>query len=82
MLLELKHNDSSSKCLVSKDSGTDFMEFHVAGDSIYISKARFCLLCDVRHWRFGKWAQGEMQLNSVHQGEAGFIAHPVGCCVW
>lgn len=58
MLLELKHNDSSSECLVSKDSGTDFMEFHIADDSIYISKARFCLLCDVRHWRFGKMGTG------------------------
>lgn len=28
MLLELKYTDSSSKCLVSKDPGTDFMDFH------------------------------------------------------
>lgn len=29
MLLELKSTDSSLKTLVSKDPGTDFMDFHV-----------------------------------------------------
>lgn len=45
-----------------KDSGTDFMDFHVAGDSIYISKAHFCLVSDAGHWGFGEWAQGEINL--------------------
>lgn len=29
MLLELKYTDSSSKRLISKDPGRDFMHFHV-----------------------------------------------------
>lgn len=36
MQWELKYTDSSSKCLVSKDSGTNFIDFHVEEiDSIY-----------------------------------------------
>lgn len=36
MLLELKYTDSSSKCLVRRDPGTDFLDFHAEAIVIYI----------------------------------------------
>lgn len=68
MQRELKYTDSSSKCLVSKDSGTNFIDFHVEGiDGIYIRKAHiYCLLVYTGHLGFREWAQDEVQLNSLY----------------
>lgn len=80
MLLELKYTDSSSKSLISKDPGRDFMDFHVNVMVFTSPKPRSTAFSEML--AIGDSENGHRRKYSLILSVKERGTHPAGCCGW